>query len=276
VSRIDGNESVMSDFEPLSDKDVEALLAGRETPGREAWARVIESIRQEATASVDSETARRHVSQAAQAAGSLPAPSPVRSRRSAAWRRRTVFAGLFSTLVGKIVIGAAAIAAATTGADVANILPEPVDNFIERNFIGHDELDDVEAQIRERARIHQQLEGEETQTQYQNQQGPGNDDATQNQHQQGPGNEDATQNQHQQGQDQEGQQSQNQQGPGNEDATQNQHQQGQDQEGQQSQNQQGPGDQDATQTQCQTQSQSGDMDRIRLGDRTQLQRGLDG
>ncbi len=261
----------MSNFEPLSDEDVEALLTGRETPGLAAWAGVIERIRQEATASVDTETAGTHVLRAAEAAASLPAQSPVPSRRSpATWRRRTVFAGLFSTLIGKIVIGVAAVAAATAGAGAANILPEPVDNFIEHNFVGQDELDKVEAQIREQARIQQELEGEGSQTQTQTQEGQ------QSQNQQGPGNDDATQNQNQQGQ--------NQQGPGNDDATQNQNQQGQDMEGQQNQNQQDQGDGDGAQTQTQsreqdqtqTQTHSRDTNRIQLGDCTQVRQGLDG
>ena len=239
MSSFDGNEGVMSNFEPPSDKDVEALLAGRTAPGLEAWPGVIERIRQEATASVDPETAGAHVLKAATAA-SASAPSPVPSRRSPAkWRRKTVFASLFSTLIGKIVIGTTAVAAATASAGAANILPEPVDNFIERNFVGEDTLDEVETQIRRRARIQEHLEGEEAQTQTQNDQGQ---------------DQEGQQSQNQQGQDQEGQQSQN--------------QQGQDQEGQQSQNQQGPGNEDATQTQ----TQSGDMNqnRVHLGDQTQV------
>jgi len=235
----------MKDFEPLSDKNVEALLADRETPGLEAWAGVIKRIRQEATASVDPETAGTHVLRAAQTAVSLPVPSPVPSRRSpATWRRRTVFAGLFSTLIGKIVIGTAAVAAATAGVGASNILPDSVDNFIERNFVGEDELDQVETQIRERARIRIELESDEAQTQTQNQQG----------------------------QDLEGQQNQNQQGPDLE-GQQNQNQQGQDLEGQQNQTQMQT--QSDEQSQTQTQTHSGDMNqnRIQQGDQAQLHQG---
>jgi len=235
----------MKDFEPLSDKNVEALLADRETPGLEAWAGVIKRIRQEATASVDPETAGTHVLRAAQTAVSLPVSSPVPSRRSpATWRRRTVFAGLFSTLIGKIVIGTAAVAAATAGVGASNILPDSVDNFIERNFVGEDELDQVETQIRERARIRIELESDEAQTQTQNQQGQ---------------DLEGQQNQNQQGQDLEGQQNQN--------------QQGQDLEGQQNQTQMQTQSDEQSQTQTQTHSGDTNQNRIQQGDQAQLHQG---
>jgi len=149
----------MSDFDHLSDQDIEALLGGSAAPGHEAWSAVIDRIRREAAAPIDTTMAGTQVQQAARAAAAARAKAPRRRRSSrTTLRRRTVFTGLLSTIVGKVVMGTAAVAVAAAGAGTAGVLPDPVQRFMEQNLVGNDAIDEIADQIQtrqqERIQIH--------------------------------------------------------------------------------------------------------------------------
>ena len=149
----------MSDFDHLSDHDIEALLGGSAAPGHEGWSAVVDRIRREAAAPIDPATAEAQVTRAARVAAGTPAQSPRRRRTSrTTWRRRTVFTGLLSTLIGKLIVGTAAVAIAAAGAGAAGVLPDPLETFMEQNLIGEDAADEITKQIRirqqERVQIH--------------------------------------------------------------------------------------------------------------------------
>ncbi|MFH2071650.1 MAG: hypothetical protein ABIJ75_02240, partial [Actinomycetota bacterium] len=58
-------------------------------------------------------------------------------------RRRTVFTGLFTTIIAKVIAGTMAIAAATAGAAAAGVLPDPVQGYMD------DHVFHRQAQVRE-------------------------------------------------------------------------------------------------------------------------------
>jgi len=137
----------------LNKKDIEALLGGRAPDGLEQMAALLARVRQEASASVDPAVASRHIAAAANAVRETPVPSPVpvsTTRRT--WRRRTVFAGLLSTIFGKVFMGAVALAAVTAGAGAAGVLPDPVQGFVD----GNEEIHRIANEIREQAVLHEQ------------------------------------------------------------------------------------------------------------------------
>lgn len=139
----------------LSKRDIEALLGGRGPDGLEQLAGLIERVRQEASAPVDPAVASRHIAAAAIAARQTPVPTPApvsTARRT--WRRRTVFAGVLSTIFGKLFMGAVALAAVTAGAGAAGVLPDPVQGFIDGNEEVHQLLDQIREQ--EQAQLHEQ------------------------------------------------------------------------------------------------------------------------
>ena len=114
----------------MHDRDIELLLGGRAPDGLENLSVLVRRVRREASLSVDPAMAREHISAAAAAVHETPTPvaapgSPARHT----WRRRTVFAGLFSTIIGKILVGAAALATVAAGAGATGAFPDPVDRF---------------------------------------------------------------------------------------------------------------------------------------------------
>jgi hypothetical protein len=139
----------------LHEQDIEALLGGRAPGGLEHLAALVGRVKREADLPIDPAKARQHVIAAATAARENPAPasSPESSGRPT-WRRRTVFAGLLSTIFGKILLGAVAVAAATAGAGAAGVLPDPIQGFVEGNQQIHQIADRIREQ--ERLQLHEQ------------------------------------------------------------------------------------------------------------------------
>ncbi|HSQ38000.1 MAG TPA: hypothetical protein VLS92_08930 [Acidimicrobiia bacterium] len=139
----------------LHEQDIEALLGGRAPGGLEHLAALVERVRREADLPVEPATARQHVIAAAAAAWENPASLPtLEAPGRPTWRRRTVFAGLLSTIFGKIFLGAVAVAAATAGAGAAGVLPDPIQGFVE----GNQEIHQITDQIRdqEQLQLHEQ------------------------------------------------------------------------------------------------------------------------
>ena len=223
----DGYHGDMSGYERLTDAEIEALLTGDTPEGLESIGGLIAEIRSLEDDGVDEAVAQRHITAAAELARSTTttgvtgasrsaAPAGTRTRR----RKRTVFAGITSTIAGKILTGAVAAVAATGTAAAAGVLPEPIQDVVDDKVIVVEEIQEMK-RVREQARI--QLEDPagdpaEVQTQQRDQQqtNQGSEDQ--------PG--DGTQNQYGQTDDQPGQQgddpAQHHNGDGN-DGTQNQY-----------------------------------------------------
>ncbi|MCJ7725534.1 MAG: hypothetical protein MUP76_04000, partial [Acidimicrobiia bacterium] len=169
----------------------------------EQWESFVRDVRK-MTQAPSTETAADHISAAAEAARTAPVigPAAVRSTVPRS-RRRTVFASLISTLIGKILIGSMAVAAATAGVGAAGALPDPVQDFVDdhvfqREHLGTQQLDQIRVHTNEitdfivqnRDQIREQFGTEEPAggpAQTQTQQGPGEEGPTQTQTQQGPG-----------------------------------------------------------------------------------------
>jgi len=169
----------------LHEQDIEALLGGRAPGGLEHLAALVERVRREADLPVEPTTARQHVMAAAAAARENPAPVPtLEAPGRPTWRRRTVFAGLLSTAFGKIFLGAVAVAAATAGAGAADVLPDPIQGFVEGNQEIHQITDRIRDQ--EQLQLHDQEQlGDQQQIRDQEQSGAGAIDPQQQQQQQG-------------------------------------------------------------------------------------------
>ncbi|MFH1329748.1 MAG: hypothetical protein ABIJ48_03700 [Actinomycetota bacterium] len=191
----------------LNKRDVEALLGGRTPEGLEPLAALVERLRREASLSVDPATAKQHVAVAAAASREAPVPATVPgSTVRPLWRRRTVFAGLLSTIFGKVFAGAVALAAATAGAGTAGVLPDPVQEF----FDGSHEIERLVEQVRlqEQDQLHLQDQTQlQDQTRDRDQLGEqtGTTNTTQQQQQQQQGQDDAPNTTQQQQQQQQGQ-----------------------------------------------------------------------
>ena len=177
----------------LNDRDVEALLGGRAPEGLEPLAALVERLRREACLPADPAVARQHMAAAAAASREAPVPMMVPgSPTRRLWRRRTVFAGLLSTIIGKIFVGAVALAAATAGAGAAGVLPDPVEKFLgfdhdqeqiqdqdqtqDRDQLGDQEQSQTPDQ--EQIRDRDQLGDQTGTTQQQQQQGSGGNTST--------------------------------------------------------------------------------------------------
>ncbi len=63
-----------------------------------------------------------------------------------------MFAGLLSTIFGKVFMGAVALAAVTAGAGAAGVLPDPVQGFVD----GNQDIHRIADEIREQAVLHEQ------------------------------------------------------------------------------------------------------------------------
>jgi hypothetical protein len=147
----------------LTHRDVEELLQGRSGVELEALVSVVEHLRLDSTASIDAAVAASHVALAAAAArSSEPAAVNGSSARRIPDppRRRTVFAGLFSSILVKIMIGAMALVGATVGAGAAGVLPDPVQEFVDDHLMGLD-LDQEQVRLQDQTRLQDQIQLEE-------------------------------------------------------------------------------------------------------------------
>jgi hypothetical protein len=186
----------------LNTPDVEALLGGRAPSELGPLAALVDRLRREASFPADPAMTERHVAAAAAAAreGAVLDTAPgVPTRRL--WRRRTVFAGLLSTIAGKIVIGVVAVAAAMAGAGAAGVLPDPMNPLVTGDRQVARLQEQVQQQIQDHNQIQDQIQDQDQtqsqiqdQTQYQQQ----TQDQTQTQTQ----TQDQDQTQTQQGADQ--------------------------------------------------------------------------
>jgi hypothetical protein len=163
----------------LNTPDVEALLGGRAPSELGPLAALVDRLRREASFPADPAMTERHVAAAAAAAreGAVLDTAPgVPTRRL--WRRRTVFAGLLSTIAGKIVIGVVAVAAAMAGAGAAGVLPDPMNPLVTGDRQVARLQEQVQQQIQDHNQIQDQIQDQDqTQSQIQDQ------DQTQNQNQ---------------------------------------------------------------------------------------------
>lgn len=135
-----GNGDEMDMFRRLGDREVEDLLSGI-APGEDGDLEDLVALIGELRAAgslepVSESLAERHVALAAEVARTFVGTSqtvqqphrPVPRLRER--RRKLVLATLLSSLVGKIVVGSVAVAAATGGAAAAGVLPDPVQEVV--------------------------------------------------------------------------------------------------------------------------------------------------
>ena len=159
MTDLDGYPGDMDGLERLTDRDIERILAGDETrPADEAWIAIVDAVRVAAQAQVDPYVAARHVATAVTAATEVAdlaarPREPVPNRTS--WRRRTVFAGLLSTLAGKIAVAGAGVALAAAGAGAAGVLPGPAQDFVDDAVFGR-EVEPAGSQVKVRVRVEAQ------------------------------------------------------------------------------------------------------------------------
>ncbi|MCB2224965.1 MAG: hypothetical protein KQH83_12415, partial [Actinobacteria bacterium] len=127
----------------------------------DTWAGFLDDLQAMAAAPGD-EVAAVHVAAAAAAVPSDPAATPGAARPTAPlWRRRTVFTGLFSTIIGKVLAGTMAVAAATAGVGAAGALPDPMQDFMD-DHVFQREL--VREQLQPDDAVQLQVQGEEMAT----------------------------------------------------------------------------------------------------------------
>jgi hypothetical protein len=140
MSLPDGNEGEMNVFRRLGDLEIEELLSGSahaDGEGLDDLNALLGELRAAGSLeSVADTLVDRHVALAAEAArmsaGALPTvgqphrPVP----RLRVRRRKLVLGTLLSSIVGKVVVGSVALAAATGGAAAAGVLPDPAQQAI--------------------------------------------------------------------------------------------------------------------------------------------------
>jgi len=147
----------MSDFS--NNLDLESLLRGRAGPDLEQWEMFVDDLRQVASAQADVSVAESHITAAAEMARTAPARRPAVASTTPVLRRRTVFTGLITTIIGKVLVGSMAVAAATAGAAAAGVLPDPVQGFMDDHVIQQDflqEHEQIQLLIRQEAQIQEQ------------------------------------------------------------------------------------------------------------------------
>ena len=123
----------MSDFN--NDLDLESLLRGRAGPDLEQWEMFVGDLRRVASVQADASVAETHITAAAEVARTAPVVKPPAASTTPVLRRRTVFTGLITTIIGKVLVGSMAIAAATAGAAAAGVLPDPVQGFMDDHVL---------------------------------------------------------------------------------------------------------------------------------------------
>jgi len=140
----------MSDFN--NDLELESLLGGRAGPDPEQWEMFVDDLRGMASVEADASVAASHIASAAETARLAPASRPAATSTAPIWRRRTVFTGLITTIFGKVLAGAMAVAAATAGAAAAGVLPDPVQGFVDEHVFQQEDTqkqEQISLQIRE-------------------------------------------------------------------------------------------------------------------------------
>jgi Mg-chelatase subunit ChlI len=180
----------------LNAPDVEALLGGRAPSELGPLAALVDRLRREASFPADPAMTEWHVAAAAAAAreGTVLDMAPdVPTRRL--WRRRTVFAGLLSTIAGKIVIGVVAVAAAMAGAGATGVLPDSMNPLATVD----QQVARLQEQVQEQV---QQQDQDQDQAQNQDQNQDQNQTQNQTQTQDQNQNQNQTQDQSRQGADQ--------------------------------------------------------------------------
>lgn len=130
----DGYQDEMRD-RSLSDQQIEALLTGDPTGAEDldSLAELLAELRGAVQVEVPAELAAAHVAAAAQAArhSTVDAAAPRRETGTVPRaRRRIVFSGFLSTLLGKVLAGSVALAAAGGAAAATGTLPDPAQSVV--------------------------------------------------------------------------------------------------------------------------------------------------